>query len=317
MAAATGLSTIVQNGAASSFVDDFGFAVADFFDDDWNEADLKNAMEGTVTHVCYAYGKFDQPKEVEASQDPGFLSRLQQVGLDDLRDNPKVYDWLLRYLDDISDLLEWLDVFPDRISTKVSEFAEKASDLTKYVPLVASTKGVLDSGCAIHEKLEAGKDPSEAAYIEFFKFVALTVVEVIALATGVGASYRVAFKSTGWVNRRLIHMVGHSIGWRAYSWVLSQIHWGIRIVFAEGIGQGINETVGEVSEAVILASSETQDPVSKSEAKEQVRTDVMAMAEQTDGRGWDYEIWEQKQQLKRRRENLEKRINELTGGSGI
>lgn len=313
MAAATGLSTVAQNGAASSFVDDFGFAVVDFFDDDWSEGDLKNATEDTVDYVCYAYGKFDQPEEVEASQDPGFLSRLQQVGLEDLRDNPEAYDWLLRYLDDISDLLEWLDVFPDRIATKVSEFAEKASELSKYVPLVASIKSLLDSGCAIHDKLDAGRDPSEAAYIEFFKSVALTVVEVIALATGIGASYRVAFKYTGKVNRRLIHVVGRSIGWRAYSWVLSQIHWGIRIVFAEGMDQGINEAAGEVSEAVITASSDTQDPVSESEAKEQARNDVMAMAEHTDRGDWNYEIWEQKQQFKRRRESVEERLDEMTG----
>ncbi|MFC6953502.1 hypothetical protein [Halorubellus litoreus] len=298
-------------GTQSAFVDEFGYAVVDFFDDDWDESGLKNAVSETVDSVCYAYGKLDDPEEVESTQESGFLSSFQQVGLEELQENPDAYDWLLEYLDDIGEFLGWLDVFPDRIAEEVSDLADKASRFTKYVPLVSSVKGVLDSGCGIHEQLEAGKSPSADRYVEFFKYVALTIVEVILLILSFGASYRVAYSVTGKINQLLIHRVGRSIGWRAYSWVLSQIHWGVRVAFGEGMAQSINQTVGTVSEEVVSASRGTDNPVSEKRASELARKDVKQMAERTDDWGIKYELWETQQWIEQQRRSAMKEADRL------
>jgi hypothetical protein len=124
-----------------------------------------------------------------------------------------------------------------------------------------------------------------------FQNVALVAVEVVLLAAGIGVSYRVAYGATGWVNRQLIHVVGRSIGWRAYSWMLSQIHWGIRVVFTEGFDQSIVTAVEVVSETVVEASSDTDDSVSESQAESWAQSHVEAMAEHTDRWDFDYRWW--------------------------
>jgi len=76
------------------------------------------------------------------------------------------------------------------------------------------------------------------------------------------------------VNRQLINVVGRSIGWEAYAWVLSQIHWGIRVAFAEGSGFAIDRTVEEVS-TLVVSDAQTVDVVlDEEETKQWVQNDV-------------------------------------------
>ena len=127
--------------------------------------------------------------------------------------------------------------------------------------------------------------------MKFFKHIALTIIEAILLITGVAVSYRVAFGATGWANRRIINVVGRRIGWRAYSWVLSQIHWGVRISFADGMGQAIGEVTEIVSQRLVSESRDANNSLSKSEAQEIAKNDVKKMANRTDKWSMDYEIW--------------------------
>ncbi|MDS0261862.1 hypothetical protein NDI56_20875 [Haloarcula sp. S1CR25-12] len=281
----------------SSFIDAFGFAVADFFDDDWDDTALEGAVDEAVDFICYAYGKFDNPEDVDSGKEDGFLSELGDIGLSDLANNPDAYNWILRYLEDIADFLSWVDFFPDGIADEVQSLAGDAREVTRFVPLVASVRALLDTGCGLHDQIDAGNSPSEKDYVELFQNVALVVAEVVLLTAGIGASYRVAYGATGWVNRQLINVVGRSIGWRAYSWVLSQIHWGIRVAFTEGFDQSIVTTVDIVSEGVIDASSGTNSAVSDSQADTWAQAHVESMAAHTDGWDIDYERWEANQRV--------------------
>lgn len=311
MLGGAGLTGAARSDVESTFIDDFEFAVADFFDSGWGEADLKNKLGQTIDLACYAYGQLDETNEVERSQEPGFLSRLQSIDLGGLHDDQEAYNWVLKHLDNIGEFLGWLDVFPDKWAEEVTNLAESARSLTKYVPLIANVKGLLDTGCALHEQLEAGEDPSEVAYLAFFKQVALTIVEVILLVSSLKVAYHVAFGATGWVNQRLINVVGRAIGWRAYSWVLSQVHWGIRVVFTEGMDQAINTTTTEVANAVVTAFDDTRVSVPLSEATEQARSDVMQMAEHTDEWGPSFELWETVQRIKHSWKAAERRAERI------
>jgi len=216
-ASTTGLTDVSRGAPGSSFVDEFGLSIADFCDDDWDESALGDAVGELVDLGCYALGKLDDPDKVNTSNEHGFLSELQQISFETLENNPETYDWLLDHLSKISDFLGSLDVFPDDLATRVADLAEKARSLADFVPLVATVKGTLDVGCEIHAQLESGEEPKENKYVEFFKYVAMCIVEVLLLVTAVGASYRVAFTTTNWVNQQLVNVVGRSIGWRAYS----------------------------------------------------------------------------------------------------
>lgn len=291
LAPAAGLLTTTENSTESSFIDSFGFAVADFFDDDWDDTELDEAADEAIDTICYAYGGLDNSEEVDSENEEGFLSELGNIALDDLANNPDAYDWILRYIEDIADFLGWVDFFPDGIADEVESLASNASDVTRFVPLVASISALLDTGCGLHDQIDGGDSPTESDYVELFQNVGLVAVEVVLLAAGIGVSYRLAYGVTGWVNRQLINVVGRSIGWRAYSWVLSQIHWGIRVVFTEGFDQSIVTAVEVVSETVVSASSDTDESVSENQANIWAQSHVEAMADHTDSWGADYELW--------------------------
>lgn len=268
------------------FTDIFNRTIIQFFDDDWDDADLGNALGETVDHTCYAYGALSRDDQSE--RDPGYLIQLRELG-----QNSEVYDWALRNLEYFVDFLERLDVFSDELAERLSSLGDRIGGATKLIPLVWSIKGVLDSGCSINDQLEAGKEVASRTYLDFFKRVALVAVEIVLLALGVSVAYKGAFRATGWVNQRLINTVGREIGWRAYSWVLSQIHWGVRVVFAEGMGQAIDETVQVVSREVTDVVREGAG-APEEEVRRVVREDVKRWAEATDGWGGTYEKWQMK-----------------------
>ncbi|WP_276274272.1 hypothetical protein [Haloarcula litorea] len=291
-AATVRFPTISAASSSHGFIDEFGLAVVDFFDDDWGRKDLEDEVGEAVNFVCYAYGKLADQEDEEHSADAGFLSQLEQISLSNLKQNPEAYNWILEYLQDIVYFVSELDVFADSVAGRLESFAEDARNITKYIPLIGSIKGVLDSGCSIHKSLERDEQVAESAYVKFFKCVALAVVEVVLLVTGVGASYRVAFGATGWVNQQLINVVGRSIGWRAYAWVLSQIHWGIRVAFAEGSGLAIDRTVGEVTTIVVSDAQTVETDLDKEETRQWVQNDVEEIVGYVADGELDYMLWE-------------------------
>ncbi|MFC7130543.1 hypothetical protein [Haloferax chudinovii] len=307
-------------GAMSShgeleFIDEFGYGVADFFHNSWGVGDLEDELEEVVDFTCYAYGEIEElgsDEEQETPKEPGFLDGFQTLALEELDDNPETYDWILNHIEDVVTLLDYIDVFPDDLGEKLDGVTTYGKKLTKFIPLVANVKQILDTGCNIYDKISAGKSPSESTYVEFFKYVALTIIEVILLVTGASVSYRVAFGATGWANRRMINVVGRRLGWRAYSWVLSQVHWGVRISFAEGLGQAISDVTEIVSQQLVSASTDAGNPLSKSEAQEIAKNDVRTMAAYTDGWGMAYETWKLGQWRKRQIREASQQREQIT-----
>lgn len=204
----------------SEFIDKFGYGVVDFFDSSWDVEDLKDELEEVVDFTCYAYGEIENlgaDEEQDTSEKPGFLDSFQELAIEELTDNPEAHDWVLNLTEDIASLLDHLDVFPDNLGEKLDNVTTAGKKVTKFIPLIANVKHILDTGCNIYDKIHAGRSPSESTLVKFFKYVALTIIEVILLITGAAMSYRVAFGATGWANQRIINIVGRRIGWRAYS----------------------------------------------------------------------------------------------------
>ena len=232
---------------------------------------------------------------------------MEQINLSNLKQNPETYNWILEYLQDIAYFVSELDVFADSVADRLESFVKGTRSITKYIPLIGSIRGVLDSGCSIHESLERDEEVAESAYVKFFKYVALTVVEIILLVTGIGASYRVAFGATGWVNQQLINVVGRSISWRAYAWVLSQIHWGIRVAFAEGSGLAIDRTVGGVTTIVVSDAQTVETDLDKEETRQWVQNDVEEIVGYVADGELDYMLWELDQLQEETVRNAERR----------
>lgn len=298
----------------SGFIDKFGYGVVDFFDSNWDVSDLEEELEAVVDLTCYAYGEIEElaDEDQDVPEDPGFLDSFKELVLDELDDNPEAYNWILNFTDDIASLLSHLDVFPDEIGENLEGVSTAGKEVTKFIPLVANVKQILDTGCRIYNKIHAGKSPSESTFINFFKYVALTIIEVILLATGAAVSYRVAFGATGWVNQRLINVVGRRIGWRAYSWVLSQIHWGVRMTFAEGIGQTISDVTETVTQRLVAVSTDANDPLSTSEARQIAKNDVKKMADHTDEWDFSFEYWELNQWREQQISEASQQANQIT-----
>ena len=302
-AALPGRASALSHG---EFADVFGSTIIQFFDDDWDDADLGHALGETVDHTCYAYGAIAEDEGFE--RDSGYLSRLKELG-----QNSEVYGWALRNLEYFVDFLERLDVFSDDLGERLSSVSDSIRKGTKLVPLVWSVKGVLDSGCSINNQLETGEGVAAETYLDFFKRVALVAVEIVLLALGASVAYKGAFRATGWVNQRLINTVGREMGWQAYSWVLSQIHWGVRVVFAEGMGQAIDETVETVTEEVVDVARES-DGSSEKEVRSVVRENTERWAEATDGWDTDYEEWKIKREIAESEARVEQRTEGLWKG---
>lgn len=297
-------------------VQEVGHSIIHYLDDDWGVGDLESAMSDAVDVVCYAYGKLNSVGEDESGRESGYLERLGHLEWAELEANPEAYNWILEYAGRIGDFVASLDVFPDRIGEKMdalTDVAEKTRTVTKFIPLVWSVKGILDVGCRIHRRLEAdGEGVPMATYIKFFKHVALAIVNIVLLAAGIGFAYRVAFRATGGINSLLVNIVGRRIGWNAYSWLLSLVHWGIRVVFAEGFGEAINDASGAVVDELV------REGVARERATKMAQTDVREVAKHADSRGlvpdFDYEYWNLKRKAANARRDALQHAEEISSG---
>lgn len=290
-ALALGLPRQIKATTSFDLVDEVAYSVIDFLDDDWDVNKLEDEIFEAMDVACYAYGKVTTIGEGSEEEDPGYLARLGTLTWNQLKENPETYNWILDYIDKIAHFVGSLDVFSDRIADAMDQVAELASatrNVSKFIPLVWSIKGVLDSGCGIHDRLDTKVAVPIDDYIQFFKHIALAIVEILLLAAGVGVAYRAAFRATGGVNRLLINVVGRHIGWNAYSWLLSLVHWGIRVVFAEGMGEAISGATSAVTTELVEASQ-----LKKSNAEDLASDDIHKIAEHSDGwTDWDYALWE-------------------------
>lgn len=279
-----GVPVLSQNTIAlpDGFESGLDYLITDFLNDDWNLRDLEDELEDALDVVCYAYGKFEELGEddVEVDEDPGFLEQLTDLTWEELQDSPETYEWLLQYLSEFVVFVSAFDAFSDDVADameKGAEIVEKSRNLAKFIPVAWSLKNVCDAGCEIHEKLEGGRFVSQDAYIDFLQAVALLIVEIVLLATGVGGAYKAAFKTVGGVNRLLVNRVGKQLTWAAYSRLLSVTHWGIRVVYAESFGKAIEETTD-----VVAKELKNTGEISQSRANELAEADVNAVAEKSD-----------------------------------
>jgi len=284
------------------FRGDFGYAVASFFDDDGDQAELEDATFEAVHYGCYAYGMVEDLAGSDMPEESGYLDQLVELPSDS-----DIADWAAENLSSLAYFVEKLGVISDAVVEKIEALSDTVQDGAKYVPLVLSVKGVLDKGCSIHSQVEARKEISKKTYTEFFKRVALVAVEIILLAAGVSLAYKTAFGATGWVNKRLINSVGSHIGWEAYSWLLSQVHWGVRVAFSSGMGQAIDDTVGLVAAEVVSASHMVGDDVSRETAEQEAQNHVEDVANHTDGWGIDYDLWKLNQWVESIRQDINSR----------
>lgn len=305
-ATALGLQRPARGAVDFNLVDEVGYSVIESLDDNWNRDELEEEMADVLDTACYAYGKVTTESGDTSSREAGYLARLGDLTWERLKTNPEAFDWLFDYVDKISHFVGALDVFPERIADTMDEVANMATEarrITKFVPLFWSVKGVLDSGCHIHNLVDAGREVTKKAYLRFFKHVALVIVELLLLAAGVGVAYKAAFRATGGVNSLLINVVGRRIGWQAYSWVLSLVHWGIRVVFAGGMDEAISETTGAVVDELVEAS-----PLGRSQAESIAEEDVRKVAAHSDGLlDRDYWWWKQKRESEQLIESAEER----------
>lgn len=112
------------------------------------------------------------------------------------------------------------------------------------------------------------------------------------------------------MNSIFVNIVGRRIGWNAYSWLLSLVHWGIRVVFAEGMGEAINGATEAVVDELVEAS-----PLPHERAAKMAQSDVREVAEHADNRGlipdFDYELWDYRRKLENRRREALERANQL------
>lgn len=93
---------------------------------------------------------------------------------------------------------------------------------------------------------------------------------------------------------------------------MSQIHWGVRISFAEGVGQTISNVTETVSQRLISASADAGSSLSASEAREIAKNDVNQMADYTHEWDINYEIWELNQWKKQETREASQRAKQIT-----
>lgn len=278
----TTVSATPDSSPVKQFIDKFGLAVASFFDEDWDSNQLAENVSEAIEFICYSYGVLDDEEaKRKYNKERGFLSEFNQYSVEHLVENEGFLNWFQKNLSEVVDLLDGIDVLSEPLVTMFEEAIGRVDRVTKYIPLIGCLKGLLETGCSLHANLERDGKAKPKAYIKFFKNVALVAVEIVLLAAGFSAAYRVAYGATGWVNRQLIYVVGRSIGWRAYSWVLSQIHWGIRVAFAEVSNLAIKETVEEVTSEIIKDANRHGVQLSEREVKRWVREDVESIAVQS------------------------------------
>lgn len=269
----------------------FDYAIAGSFNSSWSTEDLEDEFSDSINFGCEIYMKASGSNE-EDDWNSELLNKIQKIDQDDLDQNPEAYNWAMEMIDDFVGFLSYLDIFPEWIGDKLEKNRSRIRSITDLLPLLWSLKGFLDTGCLISNRLESGRRVAEETYIKFFKYAALAIVEVFLLVTGAGVAYRTAFKATWSINRMLVNRVGRRVGWKAYSWVLSQIHWGIRVVFAEGFGKAVDQATETTLENVSALIKERELSVSSSELRRIVEADVEDMAHHTSSSfNIEYRIW--------------------------
>jgi hypothetical protein len=258
-----------------NLIDGFGMALVDPFDEDISREDIVEPVEQTVDLACYITGLGDEGGD-DFDGDLGVVERFQRYELADIVRSNEFLDWFARNIEEVAEVLGSTGFVPDNYAERFAEVGEKISKKSKYIPVIGRLKAVLDSGCHIHGKLEDEERVAEEAYIRFLKNAALLTIEILLLISGFGASYRVAFSAAGRANMYLINTVGRTIGWRAYSWVLSQIHWIVRVAFSESFGLVIEDTVDEVTR-IVVSDAELYGDVEL--AQDRVRSQVTNQVE--------------------------------------
>lgn len=253
---------------------ELGVSPIQFLDDTASESEFYNEFAPIVDLGCRLYQHATDTEETAEWQ-----SLLRNLSTETINTNPEAYNALLHHLQELIDTLSSLAVFPDRLSTllnKIGKMASKTERVMKFLPFAWNLKQVLDVGCRLHDLREEHRYIPARHYVELITHLTLLAVEVVLLATGVGGAYKFASGVTRKSSQLLINSVGRRISWTAYSWILTLIHWPVRIVYADSVGNALEETTERVATALVTNSDHT-----KGAARRQAKTQVHKIAPKT------------------------------------
>lgn len=258
------------------------FLVDDLVKGRWDPEELAEGVSDWAKIPCYVLEKASDLAD-KLPQIPG----LNDIDFENLDENQEKQNWILERFEDLLKVVSHLDFLPDTVTNIAESFeASKIRGWKKYVPFLWNLDGLLTVCCSIHEKHEKGKRIKEESFRELFEHIGLLIIEVVLLFGSGG--YSLAFKLTGKINQNLINEVGRKVGWNVYSWLLSEIHWCIRIIYSESMDIAITE-----STETVASNLAKKTDMSKSCAKKQASDQVEQIAEQ--GYPSEYTMWENRQ----------------------
>ncbi|WMT07288.1 hypothetical protein NP511_18100 [Natrinema thermotolerans] len=258
------------------------FLVGDLVKGRWNREELAEEVSDWAKIPCYVLEKASDLADKlpdELPQIPG----LNDIDFENLDENQEKQNWILERLEDLLEVVSHLDFLPDTVTNIAGSFdASKIRGWKRYVPFLWNLDGLLTVCCSIHEHHEKGKSIEKGSFKELFEHIGLLIVEIVLLFGSGG--YSLAFKLTGKVNQKLITQVGRKVGWNVYSWLLSEIHWCIRIIYSESMDVAISESTETVARNLAKKTD-----MSKSCAKKQASDQVERIAEE--GYLSEYTAW--------------------------
>lgn len=280
------------------------FLVDDLVKGRWDPEELAEEVSDWAKIPCYVLEKASDLADKlpdELPQIPG----LNDIDFESLYENQEKQNWILERFEDLLKVVSHLDFLPDTVTNIAENFdASKIRGWKKYVPFLWNLDGLLTVCCSIHEKHEKGKRIKEESFKGLFEHIGLLIIEVVLLFGSGG--YSLAFKLTGKTNQNLITEVGRKVGWNVYSWLLSEIHWCIRIIYSESMDIAITE-----STETVASNLAKKTDMSKSCAKKQVSNQVERIAEE--GYLSEYTMWENRQKKTDIMNSAKGIVSKLTG----
>lgn len=154
-----------------------------------------------------------------------------------------------------------------------SKYLDKAVRTAGYLPLLAQIWNVLQASTRISDIADSKQrfvqealhtDAGKAAVKQFYIALLLLLTEILFLWSGIG--YRTAFGATRRAaNYGLVRIRGQ-VGLRAYSVLLSIVHWLVRGSFETTVSYIVEKT-GEVSQEISISSIDFS-PISSEEVSE-------------------------------------------------
>lgn len=268
----------------------------------WDAEKLAEKISDLANIPCYVLEKASDIKDKLVNKIPQ-IPELGEIDFVEFKENPEAYNWILERFEDITTVVSHLDFLPAKISSKLGEIGvSKLRNLTKYIPFFWCLDGLFSVSCEIHNKHENGERVKKETIRELFEYIGLFIIEIMLLS--ISGGYSVAFRFTGAVNQKLINRVGTKVGWEVYSWLLSEIHWCIRIIYSESMGVAISKSTETVANNLVKKTDMT-----KACAEKQVSDQVELIAEE--GYPSEYTTWKNRQRQTDIMNSIEEMMSKL------